>query len=62
MTGIDERIAKAVTALRAAGHQVEAEAGATNVYRVDGGDAVTGPVVLALAIRLGLMDTPRRSG
>lgn len=62
MSTINERIAKAVTALRAAGHQVDEEPGATSVYRVDGGDAVTGPVVLALAIRLGLMDTPSRSG
>lgn len=52
-----ERIGRAVEALRAAGHQVEAVAGATNVYRVGGGDAVTGAVVLAMAIRLGLLDT-----
>lgn len=58
---LENRIKNAVVALRAAGHQVEVKPGATNVYRVDGGDAVTGPVVLALAIRLSLMDTPRSS-
>lgn len=62
MTNIDERIAKAVTALRAAGHSVVAEPGVINVYRVDGGAAVTGLVVLALAIRLSLMDTLDRRG
>lgn len=58
---IAERIIKAVEALRSSGHRVEEVAGATNVYRVDGGDAVTGPVVLALAIRLGLIDTSKRT-
>jgi hypothetical protein len=58
---IAERIIKAVEALRSAGHRVEEVTGATNVYRVDGGDAVTGPVVLALAIRLGLMDGSKRT-
>lgn len=53
-----ERIGKAVQALRSAGHEVEAVSGASNVYRIDGGDAVTGPVVLAMAIRLGLLDQP----
>ena len=47
-----------VVSLRAAGHRVEEAPGTTNIYRVDGGDAVTGPVVLAMAIRLGLMDPP----
>lgn len=58
---IAERIVNAVEALRSAGHHVEEVIGTTNVYRVDGGDAVTGPVVLALAIRLGLMDTSKRT-
>ncbi|MBE7180822.1 MAG: hypothetical protein INR71_06365 [Terriglobus roseus] len=53
---LDERIAKAINALRAAGHRVETVPGATNVYRIEDGDAVTGSVVLALAIRLGLLD------
>ncbi|MCJ2070984.1 hypothetical protein MKK75_19690 [Methylobacterium sp. J-030] len=53
-----DRILKAVVALRAAGHRIEAVPGATNIYRIDGGEAVTGAVVLALAIRLGLMDAP----
>lgn len=57
-----ERIIKAVAALRAAGHQVEAVPGANNGFRVDGGDAVNGPALLAMAIRLGLMDTPWPSG
>lgn len=62
MTNINERIDRAVTALRAAGHRVDAVIGATSVYRIDGGDAVTGLEVLALAIRLGLMDTHWPSG
>lgn len=62
MTNMDKRIAKAVTALRAASHSVVAEPSVVNVYRVGGGAAVTGLVVLALAIRLGLMDTLDRSG
>ncbi len=33
MSTINERIAKAVTALRAAGHRVDEEPGATSVYR-----------------------------
>ena len=53
-----DRISKAVAALRAAGYRVEAVAGTAGIYRVDGGDAVTGPEVLVLAIRLGLMDAP----
>lgn len=56
-----ERISKAVEALRVAGHHVEAVPGANNVYRIDGGDAVTGTVVLAMAIRLGLLDAPGRA-
>ena len=55
---IAARIAKAVVALRAAGHRVDGVVGATNIYRVDGGDAVTGLAILALAIRRGLMDAP----
>ena len=57
---MEERISKALEALRAAGHEDEAVPGASNVYRVDCGDAVTGPVVLAMAIRLGLLDQPDR--
>ncbi|MCJ2103176.1 hypothetical protein [Methylobacterium sp. E-046] len=58
MSTLTERISKAVAALRAAGHRVEAVAGTADIYRVNGGDAVTGPEVLVLAIRLGLMDAP----
>lgn len=61
MTLLQDRISKAVEALQVAGHRVEQVPGTVNVYRVDGGDAVTGTVVLALAIRLGLMDEPRPS-
>ena len=57
---IAARITQAVAALRAAGHRVDGVVGATDIYRVDGGDAVTGPVILALAIRRGLMDAPAR--
>ena len=53
-----ERISKAVEALRAAGHRVEAVPGANNVYRIDEGDAVTETFVLAMAIRLRLLDPP----
>ena len=56
---LTDRIIQAVAVLRAGGHRVEEVRGTANVYRVDGRDAVTGPVVLALAIRLGLMDSPR---
>jgi hypothetical protein len=55
---LTDRIVQAVAALRAGGHRVEEVRGAANVYRIDGGDAVTGSVVLALAIRLGLLDGP----
>lgn len=60
MTSLNEKIAQAITALRVAGPHVEAVSGANNVYRIDGGDALTGAVVLALAIRIGLMDAPDR--
>lgn len=60
MSSLADRITAAIAALRSAGHRVEAVTGTTNVYRVDGGDAVTGTVVLALAIRLGLMEAPGR--
>lgn len=53
---LQDRIRKAVAALRDAGHQVEEVPGTTNIYRIDGGDAATGTVVLAMAIRLGLLD------
>jgi hypothetical protein len=56
---LTDRIIRAVAVLRAGGHRVEEVRGTVNVYRVDGRDAVTGPVVLALAIRFGLMDGPR---
>ena len=55
---IAERILQAVAALREAGHQVEEVPGTISVYRIDGGDAVTGTVVLAMAIQLGLLDPP----
>ncbi|MCJ2101039.1 hypothetical protein [Methylobacterium sp. E-046] len=55
---IAERILQAVAALREAGHQVEEVPGTISIYRIDGGDAVTGTVVLAMAIRLGLLDPP----
>ncbi|MCJ2124929.1 hypothetical protein [Methylobacterium sp. J-077] len=56
---LTDRIIRAVAVLRAGGHHVEEVRGTANVYRVDGRDPVTGPVVLALAIRLGLMDGSR---
>lgn len=56
---LTDRIIRAVAVLRAGGHRVEEVRGMANVYRVDGSDAVTGPLVIALAIRLGLMDGPR---
>ena len=58
---ITARITQAVAALRAAGHRVDSVIGATDIYRVDGGDAVTGLVILALAIRRGLIGAPVRS-
>jgi hypothetical protein len=57
---IADRIFKAITALRAAGHVVEAIPGCTEMYRVDGRDLVTGHQVLVLALRLGLLDAPGR--
>jgi hypothetical protein len=57
---IADRIAKAIVALRAAGHPVEVIPDCTDRYRVDGRDAVTGRQVLVLALRLGLLDAPNR--
>ena len=58
MSTLADRIAIAVAAPRSAGHEVEEVPRATKVYRIDGGDALTGLVVLAMAIRLGLLNPP----
>jgi hypothetical protein len=57
---IADRIAKAIGALRAAGHPVEVIPDCTDRYRVDGRDPVTGRQVLVLALHLGLLDAPGR--
>ncbi len=57
---IADQIAKAIMALRAAGHPVEAIPDCPDRYRVDGRDPVTGHQVLVLALRLGLLDAPDR--
>lgn len=52
---IADRVVEAVRALRSAGHRVEEVPGVSFVYRVDRGEALTGPDVVALAIKLGLI-------
>lgn len=54
------RIEKAVVALRATGHIVEPVKGDEPRYCIDGCDPVTGPHMLAIALRLGLLDEPGR--
>jgi hypothetical protein len=57
---IADRIQKAIIALRAAGHSVEAIAGSADMYRVDGCDPITGHQLLVIATHLGLLDRPNR--
>ncbi|CAA2155377.1 hypothetical protein MBRA_01023 [Methylobacterium brachiatum] len=54
------RIEKAVVALKTTGHLVERVEGDEPRYRIDGCDPVTGPHLLAIALRLGLLDEPGR--
>ncbi|MGX9981627.1 hypothetical protein [Methylobacterium fujisawaense] len=54
---IKDRIAIAVKALRAAGHVVQVNSGNAESYCIDGCDPLSGPQVLATAIRYGLLDT-----
>lgn len=54
------RIEKALVALRATGHLIERVEEDEPRYRIDGCDPLTGPHLLAIALRLGLLDEPGR--
>lgn len=55
---LEDRIQKAIAALRAAGHTVEPVPSSDGEYRVDGKDPVPGGRIIMIAIYLGLMDKP----
>jgi hypothetical protein len=55
----DDPILEAVSALRSRGHTVEADDN-FELWQVDGGEWITLGDLLALAVRLGLMDSPGR--